>query len=90
MHYSTFSEIRDVVLNSSSFIIEDDTGIPFHYFDDNVWITRLHGVYEKPAKDFCKNRFQKILKKHIKMLNIMLVKYLFLLDTIGDLKIKIK
>lgn len=66
MHYSTFSEIRDVVLNSSSFIIEDDTGIPFKYFDDNVWTTRLHGVYEKPIKDFSKNRFQEDLEEAYK------------------------
>ena len=59
MHYTTFSEIRDIVLNSSSFIIEDDTGIPFKFFNDTVWTTRLHGVYENPIKDFSKNRFQK-------------------------------
>lgn len=66
MHYTTFSEIRDIVLNSSSFIIEDDTGIPFKFFDDTVWTTRLHGVYENPIKDFSKNRFQKDLEEAYK------------------------
>ena len=66
MHYTTFSEIRDIVLNSSSFIIEDDTGIPFKFFNDTVWTTRLHGVYENPIKDFSKNRFQKDLEEAYK------------------------
>ena len=66
MHYTTFSEIRDIVLNSSSFIIEDDTGIPFKFFNDTVWTTRLHGVYENPIKDFSQNRFQKDLEEAYK------------------------
>jgi len=66
MHYSTFSDIRNIVLNSSGFIIEDDTGIPFKYFDENTWITRLHGVYEKPIKDFSENRFQEDLEEAYK------------------------
>ena len=48
MHYSTFSDIRNIVLNSSSFIIEDDTGIPFKYFDDNTWIQDFMGFMKNP------------------------------------------
>lgn len=66
MHYSSFSEIRKIVLNSSSFIIEDDTGIPFKYFEDKNWTKRLHGVYEKPIRDFSSNRFQEELEEAYK------------------------
>ncbi len=63
LHYSTFSEIRDIIISSSNFIIEDDTGIPFKYFDLNNWDVSLYGVYVKPIKDFSKNRFQTDLEK---------------------------
>ncbi|HOZ29345.1 MAG TPA: hypothetical protein PLL66_00340 [Bacteroidales bacterium] len=50
-HYETFSNIRDMVLNNSGSVLEDDTGIPFRYFVDD-WTYYLFGIYEKPISDF--------------------------------------
>jgi len=50
-HYETFSNIRDLVLDKSNSVLEDDTGIPYRYFIDD-WNHYLYGAYEKPIADF--------------------------------------
>jgi hypothetical protein len=61
MHYESFHEIRNFVLERSTSIVQDDTGIPFKYFDQSNWTINLFGHYEKPVKDFSENLFQKDL-----------------------------
>ena len=61
MHYSSFSDIRDLVLSKSKFLVQDDTGIPYRFFPQNQWKTNLFGVYEAPIKDFDAGLFQKDL-----------------------------
>jgi len=51
LHYNGFSTIRNLVLNKSKYILQDDTGIAERYFTDD-WKLYLWGVYEKPIKDF--------------------------------------
>jgi hypothetical protein len=52
MNYKTFSCIRDICLNKSKSILQDDTGIGFPYFDKNKWNVKLYGHYAQPVKDF--------------------------------------
>jgi hypothetical protein len=52
MHYETFSTIRNICLEKSEAIFEDDTGIPYKYFTGDTWDLVFFGVYEKPIKDF--------------------------------------
>lgn len=52
MHYRTFNQIREAVLAMSESVFEDDTGIPYKYFDPKVWQVQLFGNYTKPIKDF--------------------------------------
>jgi hypothetical protein len=52
MHYATFTHIREIVLDKSQFILEDDTGIPYKVFKPKDWKVRLYGEYAKPVKDF--------------------------------------
>ena len=61
MHYRTFSEIRNVILNHSVVHIQDDTGIPFKYFDTEKSTIRLYGKYVMPVKDFSESLFQEDL-----------------------------
>ena len=61
MNYHTFSDIRDLVLKQSHAILEDDTGIPYKYFNHSIWNINLYGVYAMPVKDFNTNRYQKDL-----------------------------
>ncbi len=52
MHKARFSTIRGLILSSSRLVIEDDSGIPYHYFDPAAWDVRLFGVYNDPIKLF--------------------------------------
>jgi hypothetical protein len=61
MHKRYFSDIRGVILAKSNVIVQDDSGIPFHYFDPATWDVRLFGAYDKPIELF-KNWMQDDLK----------------------------
>ncbi|MFM9006370.1 MAG: hypothetical protein ACKOSR_12855, partial [Flavobacteriales bacterium] len=63
MHYGSFTQIRDMVLDKSASLVEDDTGIPFKYFKQDIWNIQLFGDYEKPVSDFSENLFQAELNK---------------------------
>lgn len=52
MHEEKFSDIRDVVLSKSKYLIEDDSGIPFRFFAPEQWNTHCYGIYETPIKSF--------------------------------------
>jgi hypothetical protein len=52
MHYREFSSIRDLILDRSRFILQDDTGIPFREFPAGKWDVRLYGEYINPVSDF--------------------------------------
>jgi len=52
MHYREFSNIRNIILAKSRFVLEDDTGIPYRYFPAKDWEAQLYGEYIKPVSDF--------------------------------------
>ena len=52
MHYAGFSNIRNLVLAKSLYVIEDDTSIPYRYFKKQGWDIQLFGEYTKPISDF--------------------------------------
>ncbi|MCX7985534.1 MAG: hypothetical protein N2662_01155 [Bacteroidales bacterium] len=52
MHKPYFSFIRNLCLNRSSFILQDDSGIAFKYFDRNTWELQGYGQYSRPIKLF--------------------------------------
>jgi hypothetical protein len=43
--------------------VQDDTGIPYKYFDQAVWRMELHGHYYKPISAFSPNLMQGDLKE---------------------------
>ena len=51
-HYNNYSNIRDIILAKSRFILQDDTGIPYKYFNPESWDVTLYGTYGKPVQDF--------------------------------------
>ena len=63
MHYNSFSDIREMVQQKSQSILEDDTGIPYKYFDSLKWEINLYGLYVNPVKDFSQSRFQADLNR---------------------------
>jgi len=51
-HRPEFSLIREVMLTESAMILQDDSGIPFHYFHPDVWQRQLYGQYTRPYGSF--------------------------------------
>tara|TARA_Y100000746_G_C15349139_1_gene385154 strand:- start:267 stop:911 length:645 start_codon:yes stop_codon:yes gene_type:complete len=52
MHYNSFDNIRNIVLNNSYSLFQDDTGVPIRFFNSDNWVTFLFGNYIDPIKDF--------------------------------------
>jgi hypothetical protein len=52
MHKSYFSIIRNTVLNKSTVILQDDSGISYKFFDQSQWNITLFGTYTKPIPMF--------------------------------------
>jgi hypothetical protein len=61
MHIRYFSMIRSTILNKSRVIVQEDSGIPFHFFDRSIWDIHLYGTYSEPIKKF-KEYFDQDLK----------------------------
>lgn len=55
MHQKGFEKIKSFVLDNSSTILQDDTGIRFDKVDKNVFDYKLFGSYEKPSLDVFRN-----------------------------------
>lgn len=51
-HRNEFSLIRNEVLERASAVVEDDSGIPYRFFDAARWEVKLYGHYEKPYGSF--------------------------------------
>jgi hypothetical protein len=45
MHKSFFSNIRNLILNNSTAVLQDDSGIPIQFFAKEKWNTTLYGMY---------------------------------------------
>lgn len=52
LHYKDFSIIRNVILDASVHILQDDTGIAYKYYDKQKWKCKLYGRFVKPVDDF--------------------------------------
>ena len=54
MHGNHFTRVRDFVLASSDLILQDDSGIPFRFFEAEKWSVQLYGRYVGPITTFKK------------------------------------
>ncbi len=52
LHWSSFSTLRDLILEKSLLILQDDTAVPYRFFQSGGWEVRLFGRYATPVKDF--------------------------------------
>ncbi len=52
MHKPYFSTIRGTILAKSRVVVEEDSGIPYRYFDPAGWDVRLFGTYSAPIELF--------------------------------------
>jgi hypothetical protein len=54
LHWGMCDAIRNHILRSSSLILEDDTGVPYHYLQNADWQVELFGDYSAPDRPFKK------------------------------------
>ena len=51
-HRDEFSTIRGLILANSQAVLQDDSGIPFHFFSPDTWKVQLYGEYTRPYGSF--------------------------------------
>jgi hypothetical protein len=51
-HQKTFSRIRNEVLDHSLAVLQDDSGIPYHFFKERNFRVQLYGEYDRPYGSF--------------------------------------
>jgi hypothetical protein len=57
LHQNSFNTVRNLLLQVSASILEDDSGIPVRYLTADRWTLRVFGTYPGPI-DLFKNYFQ--------------------------------
>lgn len=62
MYRSSFSIIRNIILNQSKYFLQDDSGMPIRFVDRAKWNLTFFGTYAGPINLF-KNRYQAALRK---------------------------
>ena len=59
MHNSPFTKIKELVLSHSQSLFQDDTGIPYKDFKNQLNLgLSFYGDYTKPVRDFDDSKFQ--------------------------------
>ena len=54
MHKSYFSQVRNLILDRSRYILQDDSGIAMKYFQPTDWQLTYYGTYRRPIPLFAK------------------------------------
>jgi hypothetical protein len=52
LHKQEFSTIRERILANSLAVLQDDSGIPYHFFATARWRVQLYGEYVRPYGSF--------------------------------------
>lgn len=52
MHENHFNRVREFLLSQSDLILQDDSGIPFRFFEPNKWFMQYYGRYRGPIATF--------------------------------------
>ena len=52
MHKSYFSTVRSAILDRSALLVQDDSGVPYHFIKSDKWDISLYGVYSSPIAMF--------------------------------------
>jgi hypothetical protein len=62
LHANFMANMRTLILKNSKVIVQDDTGIPYKYFEEGKkFNVKLYGQYVQPVKDFSYLKLQKEL-----------------------------
>lgn len=52
LHRETFSIIRNLILDESEFLLQDDSAIPLKFFQDGRWDLTFYGTFTRPISLF--------------------------------------
>ena len=63
LHEDQYSKVRDGILAHSFAVVQDDSGIPYRFFDPAKWDVTLYGAYVHPLSAFGPDVYQKDLVK---------------------------
>ncbi|MBL8994175.1 MAG: hypothetical protein JNM63_12605, partial [Spirochaetia bacterium] len=44
-----FEALSQYILDRSTVVVQDDSGLPYKYFTPNIWEERLYGMYRRPG-----------------------------------------
>jgi len=58
MHWGNFSKIRDMVLNASNLLVQDDSGIAYRFFKPEIWDFKYYGKYHRPIVSPFQSQYQ--------------------------------
>ncbi|GAA4000685.1 hypothetical protein GCM10022408_09730 [Hymenobacter fastidiosus] len=64
MHKPYFSKVRNLVLERSSYVLQDDSGIAMKYFRPADWHFTYYGVYRRPINLFAKQYQPELTKAY--------------------------
>lgn len=56
MHRPSFSIVRDLILNESEFVLQDDSGMPVKFFPTTKWDLTFYGTYSQPISLFAERK----------------------------------
>lgn len=62
MYFDSFAKIKDTILSQSSYLLQDDSGMPLSSFNNNQWDLEFYGNYTTPIALFS-NRYQPNLRQ---------------------------
>jgi hypothetical protein len=68
MHIDQFTRIRDLLLNMSQFLVQDDSGVPYSELVKRNWSVRVFGRYQEPIPPF-ERHFQPALAEQYETQN---------------------
>ena len=63
LHNTNFKTVLNLVLNETSMILQDDTGVPYRDLVANNWNVQFFGKYARPVADFGGYTYQPDLAK---------------------------
>jgi hypothetical protein len=68
MHKDAFTGIKDIILQNSNHVFQDDTGMPYKYLKKKLeWSSQFYGEYIKPVRDFSSELYQADLDSAYKL-----------------------
>ncbi len=62
LHNPGFSEVRDFLLKNTVSLVQDDTGVPLRFLNDNEWQLHPFGTYLAPIREFAHAQQPKLVE----------------------------